>query len=77
MLVWVFVAGLVTFVGMLLFRSLFASPKCPQCRSKMEESESVDVVQKGLFQIEAAIRWRVVTCPRCERCYRVPGISME
>ena len=73
---WIFMVGVGLFMMTLLFKALVSRPKCPDCKRKMVELETIDIAEKPILGIKSSSRWRIVECPCCKSRYRIPGLSM-
>ncbi len=70
-----FVAGVVAFMGTVLFKALVSRPNCPHCDCRMEPLETIEITERTRMNLESSSCWRVVRCPSCDARYRVPGLS--
>lgn len=73
---WIFFAGFGLFMLTILFKAAVSLPKCPDCKRKMVEKETMDMAQKPILGIKSSSRWRIVACPCCGSRYRIPGLSI-
>jgi uncharacterized protein YbaR (Trm112 family) len=60
------VGSIIVGIIWLVYRSLFAVPKCPQCNRALKHTRTVEVDKQT---------WRIVYCENCKKEYRIPGLS--
>lgn len=72
---WIFIMGVVSFMIFILVKALVLIPKCPECRRKMRELETIDITKRTVLNFKISSRWRIVECPHCNLRYRIPGLS--
>ena len=72
---WVFMGGIGLFMLTVFYFALFALPKCPECRRRMRQLETVDIAEKTVFNLENTSRWRIVECPHCHLRFRIHGLT--
>jgi hypothetical protein len=55
--------------GYFLYMTLLAKPKCPKCGNRLDGDGSVELDDGSM--------WRMVSCPKCQKKYRIPGLSED
>ncbi|MGC6424864.1 MAG: hypothetical protein ACON4O_07755 [Lentimonas sp.] len=74
-LIALFILGLLTFMGAVLYKALISIPSCPKCNRKMKEIETVTIVGEPVFGVKPKRNWRIIECRNCQEKHRIPGLS--
>jgi len=73
--VWLIVSTMVLLMGWMLYRALWARPRCPFCRCG-DISRQADYAEE-LEGLKNSQNWRRYRCACCKEEFLVPGLSLD